>query len=179
MLIARALFSIAGHLPVRCIDIDGRPYLERYYVGSFGGITAYLHRFISSDDERNVHDHPWDWSAALILTGGYLEERVRALCTSYGWLSDFRRIFPFRVNVIRGGDFHRITAPRPETWTLFMHGQKTKGWGFLSRVLGSGPEQSCVIYHQPLTSGVDVGPSTAWHLSAPRGRDSQRLPWTR
>lgn len=37
-----------------------------------------------------------------------------------------------RINIIRGTDFHRILlVPGEEAWTLFIHGPRTKGWGFL------------------------------------------------
>lgn len=168
-MIARILYALTARLRCRHIAIDGKPYLERYYVGKFCGWTAYLHRFISSDDERQVHDHPWTTSLALILAGGYLEERVTALCPDYGWLSVFRTMFPGRVNVIRQRDFHRITRPKPETWTLFMHGPRVKSWGFYERF----QDLRSVLYHQPFDAKETIG----WHLRAPLGRDANRAPF--
>lgn len=164
----RLLYRFSGRLPVRFIDIDGAPYLERYYVGSVCGITAYLHRFVSGDDERQVHDHPWGWAAAIVLAGGYVEERLTALCPDYGWLSTWRRMFPCRINVIRARDFHRVTSPKPGTWTLFITGPRVKSWGFYTRLR----EARSVAYYQPF----DTTGSTTWHLTAPRGEDVLRYP---
>ena len=58
-MIRRALFRYTARRPCRLIDIEGRPYLERYYLGSLFGVTAYLHRFVGYDSDREVHDHPW------------------------------------------------------------------------------------------------------------------------
>lgn len=127
------LFRLTAKRPCRLIKIDDQPYLERYYLGSLGNTTFYLHRFVSSDDERNVHDHPWRWSAALVLAGGYLEERLTHFDPNTGWGSRFRRLFPGRINYINPRAFHRITAPKPDTWTLFMHGKRIKSWGFLEK----------------------------------------------
>jgi hypothetical protein len=38
------------------------------------GLSFYLHCFVRSDDDRALHDHPWDF-ASLILFGDYNEHR--------------------------------------------------------------------------------------------------------
>lgn len=144
------LYRLTGHLPCRLIKLDGDPYLERYYVGQLFGVTFYLHRFVSSDSERHVHNHPWGWGRALVLAGGYLEERVQDLCPAAGPSGCVTETKPVRWwNRVDGNDFHRIVEAEPETWTLFMHGERLrvgpilkgsvtlrqlKGWGFLERV---------------------------------------------
>ena len=168
-MIARALFNLTAALPCRFIDLDSKRYLERYWVGQLLGWTFYLHRFVSGDDERQVHDHPWSTSFALVLSGGYLEERLLALCPDYGWLSTHRRMFPGRVNVIRARDFHRVTRPRLETWTLFAHGPRVKSWGFYSR----HSDVRSVLYHQP----YDTAAVKDWQLRAPLGRNANRTPF--
>ncbi len=132
-MLRQLLFNITAKRPCRLIKIDDQPYLERYYMGRFAGITFYLHRFVSSDDERNIHDHPWKWSAAWVLAGGYREERLRHFDPDTGWVSYFRTLFPGRLNIINTRTFHRITEPKTNTWTLFMHGARIKSWGFLEK----------------------------------------------
>lgn len=165
----RLLFWLTGRLPCRLIHTGGKPYMERYFLFKRFGITAYLHRFVSGDDERNVHDHPWGWSFALILCGGYIEERMAHMDPEQGWALRLRRMFPLRINVIRGRDFHRITKPKPETWTLFVHGSRVKGWGFLERV------PLAVIYHQP----YDSKKAANWWLRNPIGKYINRVPYGR
>jgi hypothetical protein len=169
-LIARLLYKISGRLRCRFIKVNDRPYLERYYLGKALGVTLFLHRFLASDGDRFVHDHPWSWSAALILAGGYDEERLKHLDPQIGWRSRFRRQFPGRLNIITPRTFHRIHNPDPETWTLFLHGRRIKGWGFLSR-----------SEDLPQTSYVAAGDHSrtrGWQTVAPRGAQASREPFT-
>jgi len=94
----------------------------------------FLHHFFRGDADEAVHNHPWSWSASLILTGGYREDRwdpeQKALGTRY--------FFPGDVNVIRRDDFHRVTLLTPERgcWTLFLATGRVEeksdhDWGFL------------------------------------------------
>lgn len=164
-MIRRFLFRVCGDRPCRLISILDEPYLERYYVGRILGVQFYLHRFVSADGDREVHDHPWRWSAALVLAGGYVEERMRWLDMDMGWQSYFRRLFPGCLNRFSPRTFHQIVTVKPETWTLFMHGHRVKKWGFLRR------DESGVRYHQPHTVGTDD-----WWRRAPLGRETNRQP---
>src|SRR3569833_1249508 len=77
---------LAKALPVQHITRDGKPYLERYFAAGWSplnkqsGPAIFLHHFVASDSATEVHSHPWGWSASLILTGGYREQR----CTAHG-----------------------------------------------------------------------------------------------
>ncbi len=168
-MIARALYTLTARLPCRLINLDGRRYLERYWVGRLFGWTFYLHRFVAGDDERDVHDHPWHRAVSVILCGGYTEERLLAFCPDHGWLSDYHRLRAGSVNIIGSRDFHRVTQPRPETWTLFCHGPRVKSWGFLSRYR----DKRAVLYHQHLDTDASIG----WQLHAPAGRYADRMPF--
>jgi len=124
------LFRITGRLPCRFIDGEqGEPYLERYYLFGAFGWHAYLHRFVDSDPDRGLHDHPWSRAVSLVLTGGYDELR-----SAHGEprRAEARFVAPWRLNFLRGEDFHRVVLRdgRP-AWTLFIHGPRVKGWGFI------------------------------------------------
>lgn len=173
--IARWLFRLSGRLPCRLIKIEGSPYLERYWLGRGMGVTAYLHRFVGRDGDRNLHDHPWRWSLSIVLTGGYLEARLRWFDPSLttGWNERVRRIGGWRrLNWIGCGDFHQIVRVDPETWTLFMHGPRVKGWGFLSS--GQNLDE-----HDPAYVSYDGYPPPAsfdWQHASPIGREAGREP---
>jgi len=48
--------------------------LQRWWIVPRNPIAnVYLHRFLRSDDDRAVHDHPWDNRSWMILDGEYLE----------------------------------------------------------------------------------------------------------
>jgi hypothetical protein len=126
----RLLLRLTARLPCRCIDGDhGEPYLERYYLFGAFGWHAYLHRFVDSDPDRGLHDHPWGRAVSLVLVGGY--DELRPAGPSPGGPVARRRLRPGRLNRLRGEDFHRVVLRegRP-AWTLFLHDRRVKGWGF-------------------------------------------------
>jgi hypothetical protein len=124
------LYRISERLPCRFIDGEqGEPYLERYYLFGVFGWHAYLHRFVDSDPDRGLHDHPWKRALSLVLTGGY--DEIRPTGSGKGEVTS-RFVRPFRLNFLCGEDFHRVVLRRGcPAWTLFMHGPRIKGWGFV------------------------------------------------
>lgn len=165
-----ALLKLSARLPCRLIKVNGEPYLERYYVGRLLGVTFYLHRFVSPDGERHLHNHPWGWSRSLVLSGGYTEEVVVDLTTASpsGCLTELRHVRWW--NRVDGNHFHRIAAVGAGTWTLFFHGARQyvggepKGWGFLTPVEGG-------VMFAPYQSAAGD-----WWKTAPRGCDAGRAP---
>lgn len=109
---------------------DGSPYLTRWYVWPrresdeerstpFG---VYIHYFHRGDKDRDPHNHPWDHSVAIVLAGGYVEER-----------DGVERVFkPGDVNVIAQNDFHRVRLldEKAGSWSLFVAGRRVQTWGF-------------------------------------------------
>lgn len=134
----KLLHRLASTLsPPRVIEnLAHDPYLSRYYLfrspdGSrrlpFG---TFLHCFHRSDEDRDLHNHPWGTSVSVILYGGYIEERL---------VGDriVRRVFrPGSINVIRKNDFHRVDLLADECWTLFFAGFREQSWGFRERDTG-------------------------------------------
>ncbi|KAB7627869.1 hypothetical protein [Alkalilimnicola sp. S0819] len=171
-MIRRLLYRWTARLRCRLITVDGEPYMERYFVGKPFGITVYLHRFVQGDGDRHVHDHPWTWSLGWVLAGGYEEERLTGFDPVRGWHQKVRRVRWWRPNFIGRRTFHRITEPHPETWTLFLHGRKVKGWGFLGPAEELLPGKQGVIYHQPL----NVAASDGWRETGPLGAEAGRAP---
>lgn len=182
------LFMWTANLPCRLIYVADKPYLERYYLGMVLGWTFYLHRFVSADAERTVHNHPWWHSFSIILSGWYLEDVVTDLCPQLddGVVLHRRRIAWF--NFIRGSTFHRIAELRPGTWTLFFHGARAvvgeeqkwvrgvkvrepvlKGWGFLEVEQRS---TSRVTTFKPFPPSYKLD----WWTDAALGRDATREP---
>ena len=125
--LAAWLQRFAANRPTREIASGGRPYLLRVYVAHWGGWRVYLHKFVGSDGERWLHDHPFN-GLSVVLAGGYLEEVGR----QWSW-PDMRTVSRVRrwINFIPRHRFHRIAAIEPGTWTLFIHAPHSKGWGFL------------------------------------------------
>jgi hypothetical protein len=147
--IARALHRICFGRPCRVILSGGAPYLVRVYLGHLGGWRLYLHRFLISDGERWLHDHPFN-GLALVLAGGYDEEVLPALG------ADARTRRRRWVNWIPGRKFHRIAAVLPDTWTLFLHGPHRHAWGFLERVDTEDGSRS-MLYFNPFDQSDSAG----------------------
>jgi len=127
-MVHKLLYFLTGFLKCRVIDCDGKPYLERYYVGTWFGKRYFIHRFMSSDPDRGLHDHPWRWAKSYILAGGYNE-----LVLKDDMIVTKKRRAP-EINKFDGRVFHRVLLPDEnagKTWTLFVHGPREKSWGFL------------------------------------------------
>jgi hypothetical protein len=111
---------------------DGIPYLERYYIfhsDQFKFLPGvYLHKFLSSDEDVELHDHPWRLSGSLILTGGYLEQRRYNKGDNQLVLTHL--LSPGSINIIKGSTFHRVDLIEDFAWTLFVSGNKVRDWGF-------------------------------------------------
>lgn len=139
----RLLVALMQILPMRVIwRDDDSPYLLRGYV--VGGrherprrlpFAIYLHRFMASDGAEELHNHPWKWALSLILSGGYVEERLYRGWWPGAMLEGIRRktYKPGRFNFIRANDFHRVDLRDGECWTIFLAGPRTQDWGFLRR----------------------------------------------
>lgn len=92
--------------------------------------NVFVHQFLSGDDDRALHDHPWP-CMTIILDGEYLEHvPADASCPTGATVAHHRRVgdVVIRRNAARP---HRIEllAQRPVT-TLFVTGRKVREWGF-------------------------------------------------
>jgi len=169
--VRRLLLAWSARLPCRLIQEDGRPYLERYYIGTPFGWRIYLHRFVGSDPDRGLHDHPWKRAYSIVLSGWYFDERRDGL-----------HIIRF-LNKLDGDTFHRVILPRDhylggglpaqavaampaECWTLFVHKVgHAKPWGFL-RPLDNG-----AAVFAPATYPDGGNRSGEWWRTAPTGAE--------
>ena len=122
------LMRYTKNKPMRLIEINGEPYLERYHVASLFGFKIWLHRFIRNDSERHLHNPPWH-ALSVILTGGYRE--IVALKGYRNWdIIDYKR---GQVNLIKADKTHRILQVDPNTWTLMLVSPRVrKNWFFIN-----------------------------------------------
>lgn len=119
------------------------PYLLRWFIipkNKFFNI--YLHKFCKSDDDRALHDHPWNFNISILLKGSYFEHVFfTENHPSFGTTCKVRK--PFRVYFRYGRSPHRIelnkytafyygefrTVEIP-VWTIFITGRVVRAWGF-------------------------------------------------
>lgn len=97
-------------------------------------LGRYLHNFHRSDDDGELHNHPWRWAVSLVIRGTYSEER-RVVDKATGKSTVVRRLVcPWRLNFIFASTFHRVDLLSDEVWSLFIVGPLSgTGWGFWNR----------------------------------------------
>lgn len=92
--------------------------------------NVYLHKFLRSDDDRALHDHPWAW-ASLLLAGTYIEHTIAA-----GGIHKHQRRNPGSLKACGPSVAHRVELLTAEgerdspCWTLFFTTPVLREWGF-------------------------------------------------
>lgn len=81
-----------------------------------------LHHWLSSDDARFPHDHPW-WFVSLVLLGSYIENTW----INPAWRSRKRRWLSCRWYPHHHS--HCVVVEKP-CWTLMLTGPASHRWGF-------------------------------------------------
>lgn len=101
--------------------VIGDDYLRRWWImprNAFANV--YLHEICKSDDDRAMHDHPWD-NTSLIISGGYIEHTPEG--------SFERKIGDFIQRPATA--LHRLEVfPGKRCISLFTTGPKVREWGF-------------------------------------------------
>lgn len=123
---------------------DG-PYLSRYYIfrgpkSADGGhpfdefgrprknivrtdkSSVVLHKFHKSDSSDRLHNHGWTWGLSLVLTGGYVEEKLVD-----GQVVK-KVVKPLSLNFFRSNEYHRVELIGKDAWTLFLRGPRKSEW---------------------------------------------------
>jgi hypothetical protein len=113
----------------------GDPYLVRWSL-DFGAFTVKLHHILRSDEDRDMHDHPWSF-VSVILWGGYWEHRPdpwahESEAGAAARHVSYRRWFgPGSVLRRPAPSIHRLELPLGKTaWSLVFTGRRLREWGF-------------------------------------------------
>lgn len=128
--VAGLLASVAGILdkaPDFIVGGEASPYLRRWYLTPYGDEAGvYLHQFLRSDDDRALHDHPYE-STSIILAGGYVEHLAGGAMAPRGVGDVVTRdaASPHRVQLLRDK-----AGTEQFAITLFLHGPRVRAWGF-------------------------------------------------
>lgn len=54
------------------VNCDRDPYLLRWYLFKTARVSCFIHKFIRSDEDRALHDHPWAF-LVIPIWRGYIE----------------------------------------------------------------------------------------------------------
>lgn len=134
------MLELTKDMPCKTIEVNGAPYLRRYFAGTTAdNYDVFVHQFLSADGDEHLHSHPRD-SYSLPILGGYVEQMPDGLFERewLGWVdpervTDFLQFVadtewmesPLKKCVSRHitvFDWHRIAEVKPETWSLFIVG---------------------------------------------------------
>lgn len=94
------------------------PYIRRWVL-DLGLFAIRIHHWMASDDDRHLHDHPWEY-VSFVLWGSYIDvsdiARTQRPRWSIAWYPATHK--------------HSVEIPPTGTWTLVISGQETRQWGF-------------------------------------------------
>lgn len=112
----------------------GELHFQRYRIIETKWFNIYVHYIAKSDEDKHMHDHPWDF-ISIILWGGYAEILKKV------WWKTTNEIEKIEYNVKTykpisiihrpANDFHQITLLKP-TFTLVFTGPRKRTWGYLT-----------------------------------------------
>ena len=107
------------------------PYLLRWFVIPRNHyLNLYLHKFLRSDDDRALHDHPW-WFVSIILKGGYYEHSRHGIALRTAPSIAYRpATHTHRVELHGGPEGSGRENEEEPCWTLIVTGPKRRHWGF-------------------------------------------------
>jgi hypothetical protein len=77
---------------------DNEPYLVRYNLFDLWGLSIKLHLFLSSDEDRALHSHPFYFFGIILSPPGYLEHNEKGI---------FHRKFGY-ITFKKPDYFHRV-----------------------------------------------------------------------
>lgn len=102
-------------------------HFRRWRILSTPWFGVYIHRIYKADDDKYLHDHPWDyWS--MVLTGSYNEETETSPRPGHG---KENMLVPGSCNSRRGEQFHKIKSLNSKSvTTLFITGKRRRDWGY-------------------------------------------------
>jgi hypothetical protein len=107
------------------IGPESDPLMIRWVLIRLAGWGIYLHKFLRSDYDRSLHDHPWPF-VAIILRGGYFE--VHDQTQERREVEEWRGVGSV---LLRPASWrHRVVLNGKPPWSLVIVGRRCQPWGF-------------------------------------------------
>jgi hypothetical protein len=189
-----ARFNIEKQVIGGCGNV---PLLTRWKLLVLPSAQVYLHLFNRSDQDREVHDHPFGF-ISLILWNGYIEVRPiaairqrlargeRVPLSDDPSLYERKRYYPGSLLIRPAWWAHRVqlVAPDKPSWSLVLRTPKQKDWGFFT---GDGwrhwtrwqsakicDDRTGTFSHDTLERLYGLHDFTQWVASGRATRDDER-----
>lgn len=100
------------------------PYMQRWWIIPRNRwFNAYLHEVGQDDEDRALHDHPWD-NMSWVLHGGFIE------VTEENGETVRRARLPGAIKRRRATDAHRLELIGDSSVSLFFSTRYKRKWGF-------------------------------------------------
>lgn len=121
------------------VNCEHDTYLMRWYVIRTKWFGLFIHKFLRSDEDRALHDHPWNF-IVIPIWRGYIEysERISSFydlelghrLTSRTPIK--RRVYPIISSRYRNRNFrHRVELINNKpAWSIFIRFEGKRVWGF-------------------------------------------------
>lgn len=128
-LIHKTLRRFFEYRDITKVRDDTYLYLRRYFITEKkpdSDKRIFIHFIARSDDDRDLHDHPWDFTSYILL-GGYSEEMPlngpQNPWTIHKWYGMGSKLVRAATHA------HRLTLTKP-AWTLVIRSGRHRVWGF-------------------------------------------------
>jgi hypothetical protein len=117
--------SLMNRPPDFVIGPKDDPYLRRWFLIPRNDVcNIYLHEILHDDDDRALHDHPWNFES-IILKGSYLEHSK--FSNGKPWHTIYSKGM---VNTKAANQMHRLQVLEGPVLTLVFTGPRVREWGF-------------------------------------------------
>lgn len=104
----------------------GKLHFRRWRIIETPWFGVYIHGIYQADQDKDMHDHPWDYASYVIKGGPFLEESMNSL----GEKKELENMFPGDFIRRRAEHFHRIVKLESPVYTLFFTGRRRRNWGY-------------------------------------------------
>lgn len=121
----------------RDIIIGDELYMRRFFVSPRTWAKRFfLHCILKPDDQRVLHDHPWDFTT-LVLARGYTEtfkDKIASYTDGFPIfqivINRTRLSLPRQMRTYAAEHTHAVNPDRGPAWTLVCASQARRTWGF-------------------------------------------------
>lgn len=121
------------------VNCDRDVYLHRWFVIRTKRFGLFIHKFVRSDEDRALHDHPWSF-IVIPIWRGYFEWSNCKGCQQYPEYYENqscpnpqrKRVYPILGARYRRAEYrHRVEliGGKP-SWSIFIRFTKRRDWGF-------------------------------------------------
>lgn len=108
------------------VSKTGAVHFRRYRLIQTPWFALYIHHILKSDEDRDPHDHPWNFQS-LILKGSYFESWKKFPLFNVNRNQSY---YPGDVVKHDAKDAHKITLLTKEVWTLVLVSGREREWGY-------------------------------------------------